>query len=204
MSNRTVVGLVVAVALFLASPGWASGQEQATQAPADQAVSEMEVDISSVAGRLQLFVGAVLGEPAKRRIGRSPELLSIRCQGQGADSHCVGTSSEKGEFWPGDCLILAQDDDEQEMILSGDLMCRKLDSLNKWELQLDFTQGTAVAHDLSNPPSGDDPSGTVSGKGSSSNTATHSPRQKASRLGSGVSVVPERFSRRLFDSKRKP
>ena len=200
MDNRIVLGLVVAVALLPASPGWASGQGQATSTPVDGTLSEMEIDITSVAGQLQLFVGAEIGQPANRRIGRSPEWLTIRCQGQGAEGHCIGTTNEKGEFWPGECLILALDADEQEMILSGDQLCRKLDSLNQWKLQLDFAQGTVVAQDLSRPPSEGPGS---SNAGAAASTQTNVFRRGSNAVGGGVSLIPERFNRRVFNSTAK-
>lgn len=145
---------------------------------------EMKVRIASRAGKVQLFIGKRIGQPATRVIGKSPEWLTIRCAGM---SHCIGSSKGK-EFHADECLILALDSEGTELIISGEQLCRNLHpSYEQWELQLDLAQGTAVAM----PPLQGVP-------------ATEDRAAAPSRPTSGVSLVPESFRQAVRANNPRP
>jgi hypothetical protein len=177
---------------LLTPTAWSCEPEQVPPA-AEEAVQEMEVRIRSSSGRLQLFVGAELGQPASRSIGRSPERLTIACRAESANKLCVGTTNKDDEFWSGDCLILALDSEDQEMVLSGEHICRALDPEGDWKLELDFTRGVVVASERKG--------GSAGPRSSSAAGAASSTRAK--RNTDGVSLIPERFNRRVSNSKQR-
>lgn len=184
-----LVGACVVAGLVAVSGVPASEVGSASGTPGTPWLQDMKVRIRSDSGKLQLFVGTELGQPANRKIGTSPEKLTIRCQTTQAATECMGTTNRIGEFWNGECLILALDRDDQEMILSGDLLCRSLGATGTWNLDLDFVDGTAVA--------------SVRNRGFAGERKRSAQQSTEASTTKGVSLIPERFSRRLSDSHQK-